>query len=321
MAEPPFIQFENITKILGKNIILENVNLNIPYGEIYGVIGKSGSGKTTLLRVLVGFLSADKGRVLFHDIDVKEGRQSVQQQFGFAAQEGSFYDKLTVKENLEYFGHMYNLSSVDLKEKIIEILRLVNLEDAINVQANRLSAGMQKRLDIACSIIHDPKVLILDEPTEDLDPSLRKEILNLLKKINKEKKVTIIITSHLLNEIEGFCTMIAILHNKTILESGTVNELKDLYSKNQEIHVETVSGKYEALARILKKKKDVKRVVIKGHKLILYSPRAEKVLKEVLSLLKKRKEKLMDIDLNKPSLDEVFEAITGRADIKTEENV
>src|SRR3989344_6894148 len=233
MANTHFIVFLDITKIFGKNVVLDNLMLEIPEGEIFGIIGKSGSGKTTLLSILVGFLRPEKGKVFYRGSEVTDTYNKVLQQFGFTAQEGSFYPRLTVKENLEYFGTMYNLSSDELKIKIPKVLKMVDLEGEENKMASNLSSGMQKRLDIACGILHDPKVLILDEPTENLDPLLRKDILKLIKKINKEKNVTIIMTSHLLEEIEQVCTQLAILHARQIIIQGTINELKDYYSKNQ----------------------------------------------------------------------------------------
>ena len=205
---------------------------------------------------------------------------------------------------------MYNLSKHELEIKIPKTLKLVELDGEENKPACNLSSGMQKRLDIACAILHDPKVLILDEPTEDLDPVLRKGILNLLKLINKEKKVTVIITSHLLEEMELVCTRLAILHEKKIIASGTLNELKDKYSKNQEIILETYSGKYSGLVTALKDKKEIKKIMEKRGKLFIYSPQAEFVLRSLLQELDLRKEKILDIDLNKPSLSEVFESLT-----------
>jgi len=306
MAEAPFIQLENVTKIFGKNLVLNNVSLNISYKEIFGIIGKSGSGKTTLLWILIGFLKPERGRVLFQSRNIKDDEKNVRQQFGFTAQAGSFYPKLTVKENLEYFGTMYNLSVSEIQDKIPELLKLVDLENKENIVASKLSSGMQKRLDIACGIIHDPKVLILDEPTEDLDPVLRRDLLSLLKKINKEKEVTIIITSHLLTEMENFCTKMAIIHNRTILAQGSVNELKDMYSKNYEIVFETESAKYGNLMAMIKKRKDVEDVKTRYNKLVIYTKEPESVLKEILAI---KKEGLVDLDINKPSLNEVFESL------------
>lgn len=315
MTQKPFITFLDITKIFNKNVVLDNLTLEIPYDEIFGIIGKSGSGKTTLLSILVGFLRPEKGKVFYQGQEITDVHNAIRQEFGFTAQEGSFYPKLTVKENLEYFGTLYNLSSVEMKNKIPNVLKLVKLEGEENKLACDLSSGMKKRLDIACGILHDPRVLILDEPTEDLDPLLRKEILNLLKKINREKNVTIVMTSHLLSEMEQICTKLAILHDKKILTSGTLNELKDNYSKNQEIILETYSGKYGGLIKVLKKRKEVKKIIESGNRLLIYSPQAESTLRFLLQELKERKEKILDVDLNKPSLSEVFESLTKNVQI------
>ena len=310
MAQQPIIQFFNITKIFGKNVVLDNLNLDISCGEIFGIIGRSGSGKTTLLSALIGFIKPEKGKIFFQGQNITNNiPDSVKQQIGFTAQEGSYYPRLTVRENLEYFGTLYNLSSSEIENKIPGILKLVNLDNDENKISSELSSGMQKRLDIACAIIHDPKLLILDEPTEDLDPVLRKEVLNLLRKINKEKNVTIIMTSHLLEEIEQICTHLAILHNKEILIEGTLNELKDYYSNNQEIILETYSGKYSALIKSLKQRKEVNKVIESDGKLLVYSPEAENVLRFIMKELESQDEKVLDLDMNKPSLSEVFESL------------
>lgn len=318
MADQPFIQFENITKSFGKKIILDNLNLSIPYKDIFGIIGKSGSGKTTLLSILIGFLKPDKGQIMFQSRDIYRDLKSVQQQFGFAAQEGSFYPKLSVKENLEYFGKMYNINTNVLKEKIPELLKLVELEDAIDLLGWKLSAGMQKRLDIACALIHDPKVLILDEPTEDLDPALRNEVLDLLQKINKEKDITIIITSHLLDEVEYICKQVAILDKKKIIDSGNINDLKNKYAKYSEISLETEDRDYSHIIKKLKRRKDVKKYSIRGNKIYIYTTeKGEKALKSIIMLVRKGKDKIINISMGKPTLTELFEELT-KQEIKPE---
>ena len=123
MVQQPFIQFFNITKIFGENVVLDNLNLDIPFGDIFGIIGKSGSGKTTLLSVFVGFIKPEKGKIFFQGQDITEMPNSIKQQIGFTAQEGSFYPRLSVRENLEYFGTLYNLSSTELNSKILQILK------------------------------------------------------------------------------------------------------------------------------------------------------------------------------------------------------
>ncbi len=226
----PFIEVQNITKRFGKRVILENISCDIPHGEIFGIIGTNGSGKTTLLKVLIGFYEPDKGSVLFQSRNVIKDLETVKKLFGFATQENCFYGQLTVHENLEYFGSLYKLPKDIINKNTEEIINLVKLKDAENVIGDHLSTGMQRRLDIAISLMHNPQVLILDEPTEDLDPLLRKEILNLIKEINKKGK-TIVLTSHLLQEVETICDQIAILHNKKIADSGTLAQLKSRYKK------------------------------------------------------------------------------------------
>lgn len=305
-----FIQFQNIIKRFGKKVILAGINLDIPYGERFGVIGVSGSGKTTLLNVLIGFMKPNAGKIYYKSNDISKNDKKIKSNFGFASQDGSFYSKLTVMENLSYFGKLYNMNSKDIKERSINILKLVELEDYKDLLGGELSVGMQCRLDLACAMLHNPKVLVLDEPTEGLDPALRKEVLLILKKIN-EQGTTLIMTSHLLKEMEAICTKIAILHNGQIIESGTTNQVRSLYYKNDEIHLETSPGDYEKISRRLSKK-DIQKIELKEHKMIIYTAQPEKVLKNILVTIGKLKESLIDVDVAKPSLEEVFEKLTKK---------
>ncbi len=232
MAQPQYIEIKGVSKRYGKHQILTNINLSINYKKIFGIIGLNGSGKTTLLKILIGFIPPDTGDVYFQSRDIFEDLTTINKNFGFATQENSFYNKLTIDENLQYFGKLFGLASEKINANIERILRLVELVNARDVLAEHLSTGMQRRLDIACALIHDPKVLILDEPTEDLDINLRKEILSLIKKINQQG-TTIILTSHLLQEVESVCEEIAILHNKTILTQGSLKAIKKRYGRKK----------------------------------------------------------------------------------------
>ena len=310
MPRAPFIEIKEVSKTFGKNVVLNNLNLKIPYGEIFGILGKSGSGKSTLLKILIGFIPPDKGNIFFQSRDINYDIFEVRKEFGFAAQEGSFYPELTVEENLKYFGKMYNKNSDYIKKRIPKLLELVELSKKESAIAGKLSAGMQKRLDIACSLIHDPKIVILDEPTQDLDPALRREILDLLRKINKEEETTIILTTHLLGEAEVTCNKVAILHNNTIVKQGTIEELEDIFSGTKEIHLTTSPGDYRMIVDYIRKNKNVEGVKRVGNKLIVYSQDAENVMKEILTIIDKENEELIEIGLQKPSLDETFEYLT-----------
>lgn len=309
------VRFKDVTKLYNNKVILNNINLEIYEGEILGLVGVSGSGKTTLLSTLIGFVEPDKG-----EIEVKKGADfssiyedidDVRQLFGFAAQNPSFYSRLSVTENLDYFGDLLNVNKATRQKHIKILLSLIGLKEDENTPAKDLSGGMQKRLDIACSLIHAPKVLILDEPTADLDPVLRKQMWDLLKAI-KRRGTTIIIASHFLRELGTICDRLAILHNGQILDTGTPDQIVGRYTKNLEIQLETVEADYKTIVKKLIKKTDIAKAFDKKHKLIIYTPKAEKTLHALLHIIEDTKQTLLDIDVNKPSLNEVFESLTKK---------
>lgn len=321
------IKLQDITKQFGKKVILNKVNLEIQSGEIFGIIGLSGSGKTTLLNTMIGFLHPEGGDVLFkleHLLEYKDDAISyrsvfqnsndVKKSFGFAAQQPSFYSTLNCIENLDYFGSLYNLSK-DVKKTNSEILlQLMGIFESKNVAAGNLSGGMQKRLDIACALIHDPRVLILDEPTADLDPLLRKQMWYLINQIN-EKGTTIVLSSHFLDELELLCDRVGILYNGQIIKAGTPDEIKNFYSKEEEIRLETSPGKYNKIINALKKetkKLSIKKMAIQDNKLIIYTQQAERSLHQVLHHLEELDEILIDVVVEKPTLQEVLERLVEK---------
>lgn len=310
MSKEDFIRVENVTKKFGKNVVLNGLSLSIPYQGIFGIMGLSGCGKTTLLNLIVGFWKPESGSVYYNGINIREHQHIMNQLFGFATQAGSVYPKLTVEENLRYFGRLYNMKRKEINERIEELLKLVELEDAKYVIAEELSTGMFRRLDIACSMIHNPKVLILDEPTGNLDPVLRKKLMALIKRID-DNGTKVIITSHLLGEIEKICDTLAIIHHGKILEMGSPNELKDKYTRDQVIKIETKKKNYDNLILLLKKA-GVKNLFQKERYLYIYTRDPERVLMTILSYGKTKSDPLVNVEVSKPSIEEVFEAATRK---------
>ena len=305
------LEVKGIGKRFGKNVVLNNVDVDVHEGDVLGIIGINGSGKTTLLRILIGYYKANAGSIKYRNKSLQRQYKKVKREFGFASQESSFYPKLTVKENMQYFGRLYGLSHKQIKENMQNILQLVELDDVQNVLAQHLSGGMQRRLDLACAIIHHPQVLILDEPTEDLDPLLRREIVEVIRNINKVG-TTVVITSHILEDIEHVCNRVAILHDNTILKVGSVAELRRLYNKEEEIHLEIESGKYDRIIKFAK----LKDVEQEGKKLVIYTNQAEKTLHTILHIIERDKEKLIYADIKKPDLTEIFEGLTTKKQVK-----
>lgn len=328
----PVYKIKGVSKVFDKRVVLDGVNLDVESGEILGLIGTSGSGKTTLLNIMIGFLKPDAGEIMFrseHLLDSGEdkGFKSVFKEgdylkriIGMAAQVPSFYNTLTVKENLKYFGALYGLSNDVMRSNITTLINLMDLQGFENKLAKNLSGGMQRRLDIACAMIHDPKILILDEPTADLDPVLRNHIWRLVRKINK-RGTTIILASHHLSELESLCSRIAILKEGKMLAIGTPNEIKQRFSQNEEIHLETFPGNYEEIANIKNAEalKNIVNIEDKGTKLIIYTPKPEVVLNALMRRLEDLKETIIDLKVTRPSLDEIFINIAGDDKYKAEE--
>jgi len=310
------IELRGVTKRFGSNTVLENINIDIPENKIFGLIGINGSGKTTLLRLIIGFYKPDSGVILYDGQKIDKIMSKIKRDFGFTTQDSSFYPKLTVEENIRYFGSLYGLTRKDINENLEKVLPLMDLNHVRDVLAENLSGGMQRRLDMACSLIHVPRVLILDEPTEDLDPLLRRDIMRLIKKIN-ELGTTVIITSHLLDDVETLCNEVAILHKMRVINVGSVEELRHMYNKKEEIHMELMPSDYSNIIKIVELEPED--YIVEDGKMVIYSNEAEHILHKILHVIEEKNMKLLYVDVRKPSLGEVFRFLTSRESQKSPE--
>ncbi|MFH1850197.1 MAG: ABC transporter ATP-binding protein [archaeon] len=314
IESPSVIRLEGITKRYRGNLVLDNISLDIGHGEVFGIIGVSGSGKTTLLNTMVGFLQPDEGHVLLKLPRMDEWQhinqnKKIKQLFGFATQNHSFYPLLTVRENLEHFGSLYGISRSEIKTNADSLLNFMELYPYEDSLSRDISGGMQKRLGISCALIHSPDVVILDEPTADLDPFLRREIANLIRNINKQG-TTVILTSHLFQEIETLCTQIGILHKGIFQEVGTAEHLRSLCSKKKEIHIQTEPGHYDYIIDQIEHKHIAQKTSVIDNKLVIKAPDPEHTLHYLLHVIEKSNEKLLEVEVRKPSLIDVFESLT-----------
>lgn len=296
---------KGMSKRFGKTLVLDRISFSIDEGELLGIVGMNGSGKTTLLKTLIGYYPPDQGTILYQGLPLHKAKGQLQHDVGFTAQENSFYPSLTVEENLAYYGSLYGLPEHVLKDHVERAIVFLDLQAYRHKMAHELSGGMQRRLEIACSLIHDPKILILDEPTEDLDPVLRRDILHLIKRIN-DLGTTVIFTSHLLGDVESLCDRIAILHHGTLVKIGKVEELRRANTMKEEVHLQTASGHYDSLIRDL----HLKEFYVEGARLVIYTNEADKMVHALLHILENEHDRLVFLDVQKPSLQEVFEQIT-----------
>jgi len=308
------IELREVSKKFGKNNVLEDVNITIEEGDIWGIIGCSGSGKTTLLNLISGFLEPTSGEVL-HSFKATEAPKSlaanlhqIKDQIGYAPQHNSFYPKLTVLENLLHFGQLYRLPKETLRNNIQGLLQATELAPHQHKLAEHLSGGMQKRLDLACSLVHKPRILVLDEPTADLDPLLQKEIMNFLVQANKQG-VTLVIASHHLHLMERMCNKVAIVHKGRVHSHGYLEEIRKPFLKdNFTISVGPGENK-ERLISVLKTL-PVNKIVDRQSHIIIHPKNVAKTVAGLLALIQDENMYLHDLDIRHPSLDEIFETIT-----------
>ncbi len=309
------IRLKEVTKEYRKRPVLQNVNLVIEEGDIFGVIGQSGSGKTTLLNLVAGFIEPTDGEVVYfsqishREKDLHKNLHRLKKHIGFTPQHNSFYPKLTVKENLWHFGRLYGMDKETLATNIRNLLNFTHLIDNQDFLAEHLSGGMQKRLDLSCSLVHKPKLLILDEPTSDLDPTLQKEIIHLLQEVNKQG-VTIVIASHHLDSIESICNKVAIIHQGKVHSNGLLDDVRKPYLRDHfTIRVRSSEQKQLLISKL--RVLPMQKLVDKGDSLLIYPTNVDETVRNLLRIVREENLYLHDLDLRKPSLNEIFEKITN----------
>ncbi|MCX6803238.1 MAG: ABC transporter ATP-binding protein [Candidatus Diapherotrites archaeon] len=215
------VSVEKVSKFYGKKKVLDNVSFTIQRGEIFGLLGSNGAGKSTLTSIILGIEKATSGSVsLFDSTDVNISKP----RFALVPQEDAFYRDFSVEKNLLFFGSIYGLSGEVLKNRVKFLLAWLYLEDYKNIRADFLSGGFQKLLNIAISLLHDPELIFLDEPTVGLDPKMRQLFWDKILELKNNGK-TIILTTHYMEEAEQLCDDIVIMDQGIILKEGTVNEL------------------------------------------------------------------------------------------------
>lgn len=224
------LKFNEVKKSFDKKEVLKGVSFSVNGGDIFGLVGTSGGGKSTLLKIIVGLDRQDSGDIMFKGKKAHKDLKNLRGNTGFATQSSMIFDELTVRENAHYFGSLYGMKKKEVDEKLRLLLRLLNLDNYENFLVSTLSGGMVKRANFLISLIHSPKLLLLDEPTVGLDSILREALWRYIREINKSG-TTVFVTSHLLDEIEDNCNKIAVMKGGKIVSVGSPQEYKNHFGK------------------------------------------------------------------------------------------
>jgi ABC-2 type transport system ATP-binding protein len=229
------LRIDKLCKRYGERSVLEDLTFSIQEGEVYGLLGPNGAGKTTTINIICDLLKADSGSISVEDQPVSASTKKL---IGIAPQENLLYRSLTCQENLDFFARIYGLSKTDRLEQVQACLEAVNLSDRANSVVDTLSGGMQRRLSVAIALVHQPKLVILDEPTTGLDIEARYELWELIRQL-KSQGITTLLTTHLLEEAERLCQRIGILKHGRLLAEGTLAELQQIIPAQEIVTVQT----------------------------------------------------------------------------------
>jgi ABC-2 type transport system ATP-binding protein len=240
------IRLENVRKEYDDLVAVSDLNVDISEGQVYGLIGPNGAGKTTTIRMACGLLEPTGGTVHVSGVDVHHEPERAQEFIGYLSDFFSLYEDLKVWEYLDYFAHAYKMPEARIRERIDEVIQQVGLEVKTDAMIKGLSRGMKQRLGIARAVIHEPKVLLLDEPASGLDPKARLDLRNLLRAMS-EQGTTVLISSHILTELEGFCTSIGLMEKGLMVRSGTIQEITSTETEHRVLRLSWVGDSGAAI--------------------------------------------------------------------------
>ena len=301
------IEVNNIIKKFKDFLAVNDISFEVQEGEIFGLLGPNGAGKTTTIKMLTTLLAPTSGSAFIAGFDVSKQKDKVRENIGIVFQEPALDKYLTGRENLDFHAQMYNMPSILRKKRIKEVLELVELSDKANELVENYSGGMQRRLEIARGLMHNPKILFLDEPTLGLDTQTRRRIWEYIEKLNKEIKTTIILTTHYMEEADYLCNRTGIMDKGKIVVSDTPKNLKNIIGADV-ITFEIESGECEQFKNL-----DFVRECVKHDELVSLSvENGEQKIPPLMEFAQTHNIKIKSVELHKPSLEDVFLHFTGK---------
>lgn len=304
------VKVDGLVKRYGRLVALDYLNFEVKEGEIFGLLGPNGSGKTTAINCILSLLKYDKGTIEIFGKKMGPDKYDIKRDIGIIMQNVAVFDELTVYENIYYFCSLYINDKEKIKEYTEEAISFVSLEEYKKFYPKKLSGGLLRRLNIACGIVHKPKLIILDEPTVAVDPQSRNKILEGIKLLN-EQGATVIYTSHYMEEVEQICDKIAIIDKGKVVAQGTKDELKAMISIGEKITIETYQITEEQIM-IIRELPNVISVIYDNNQLEIKSGRGKNNLLQVLHYMENNKIAFGKVFTQLPTLNDVFLEITGK---------
>jgi len=305
-----YISVNNISKKFGTSTVLDNVSFEVNKGDIFGLLGPNGAGKSTLINIIIGLLKADHGSITIDNMTMESNPTDIKKKLGVVPQDLALIEELNAIDNLLFFGSFYGMSSSELKTRVEESIKVIGLEDSAKKKVKTYSGGMKRRLNIAVALLHQPDIVIMDEPTVGVDPQSRNYIFDFIRKLNKEKKMTFIYTSHYMEEIELLCNRLFIMDDGRQISYGTKDEIKEIVSNKHQILL-TLNEITPEFVQSLEQHKNVISVDNMDNTLSI-TTNIEFEIETLIKLAAKHDLKIKNLSVQDPTLEEVFLTLTGK---------
>ncbi len=298
----------DLTRRFGDLVAVDRISFDIEQGEIFGLLGTKGAGKTTTLSMLSTMLEPTSGTATVMGIDVTKDQDGVRKAIGIVFQDQSLDEELTAWENMDFHGRLYRIPKETREQRIDELLRLVELFDRRNDIVKTFSGGMRRRLEIARGLLHHPAVLFLDEPTLGLDPQTRNHLWQYIETLAREKNITIILTTHYMEEADRLCNRIAIIDHGKIIALDTPARLKDSLGGD----VVTIQSPDTAKIAAIFAVPWINRIETHDREVILTLKNAEQYLSMIVTRMNEENISITSVSIHKPTLEDVFLSFTGK---------
>ena len=313
------INATNLKKSFDQFIAVDNIDLSVSRGEVVGFLGPNGAGKSTTMKMLTGFLEPDNGEIFINNINLKSDPLKAKEYIGYLPEGAPSYSDMIVEDFLSFIGKMRGLNNNSLSNRLEEMANQINLKEMWNRPIETLSKGFKRRVGIAQALIHDPDILILDEPTDGLDPNQKHEMRNLIKRISTNK--AIVISTHILEEVEAVCSRAVIIANGKLLANDSPKNLEKKFLNKNTLSIEVSNKINNVISKDIKsliKYDDVKiqKTDMSTHTILISDNKKVPNLNTVLKQINKLKLDVIEVNFQKISLEEIFRTITSNNNSK-----
>lgn len=306
----PMLVATDLRKAFNGTVAVDDVSLQLGRGESVGLLGPNGAGKSTTIAMLSTLTRPDAGKVVFEGQDVLADPAPVRRAMGVVPQEIALYPELTAQENLEFFGGLYGLKGEDLRRAIDDALDLVGLSERRKDQIKKYSGGMKRRINIAAALLHDPKIVIMDEPTVGIDPQSRNHILDTVRRLNRERGLTVLYTSHYMEEVEQLCDRVYVMDHGKVIAQGTLDDVRALAGEEGAVWLQATAYP-DGLLESLRALPGAGQAALADDGIRL-TRTSELALIDVLRAAEKADVTVTNLSVSESSLEDVFLHLTGR---------